>query len=87
MISATNHPINVSSEIPSPIEWVEEHYSIASLIDTLTDIQQIFSHGCLFQGGEDGELFIDTELKDALREEYDHKNWEYLEKYFFKNCC
>ncbi|MGB3511694.1 MAG: hypothetical protein WBA93_21135 [Microcoleaceae cyanobacterium] len=31
-----NDPINVSSEIPSPVQWVEEHYSIASLIDNLT---------------------------------------------------
>ncbi|MGD1808457.1 hypothetical protein ACP6PL_23900 [Dapis sp. BLCC M126] len=86
MTSTTNNPINVSSEIPTPIEWVEEHYSIASLIYTLTDIQQIFSHGYLFEGSEDGELVIDTNLKDALREEYGHKNWEYLEKYLLSNC-
>ncbi|MGD1713461.1 hypothetical protein [Dapis sp. BLCC M172] len=86
MTSTTNHPINVSSEIPSPTEWVEQHYSIVSLIDSLTDIQQIFSHGCLFQGSEDGELVIDDNLKDSLREEYGHKNWEYLEKYLLSNC-
>ncbi len=86
MAATTNHTINVSSEIPSPIEWVEEHYSIASLIDTLTDIQQIFSHECLFQGSEDGELVIDANLKDVLREEYGHKSWEYLEKYLLSNC-
>ncbi len=85
MTSTTNHPINVPSEIPTPIEWVEEHYSIVSLIDTLTDIQQIFSHGCLFQDSEDGGLVIDANLKDAIREEYGHKNWEYLEKYLLNN--
>ncbi|NES05298.1 MAG: hypothetical protein F6K22_22230 [Okeania sp. SIO2F4] len=85
MEAITNYPINVSSEIPSPIEWVKEHYSIASLIDTLADKQKIFSHGCLFQDSEDEELVIDANLKDALREEYGYQNWEYLEKYFFIN--
>ena len=85
METITNYPINVSSKIPSPIEWVEEHYSIASLIDTLADQQQIFSYGCLFQDSEDEELVIDANLKDALREEYGHQNWEYLEKYLLSN--
>jgi len=85
METITNYPINISSEIPSPIEWVEEHYSIASFIDTLADKQKIFSHGYLFQDSEEEELVIDANLKDALREEYGYQNWEYLEKYFFIN--
>ncbi len=81
MKATTNHPINVSSEIPSPLEWVEEHYSIASLIDSLTDIEQIFSDGSVCQGGEDGELVIDSNVRDLLQEKYGDKHWGYLEKY------
>ena len=80
----TNNSKNVSSEIPSPIEWVEEHYSIANLINSLTDIQQIFSHGCVSQSPEDSELVIDSNMRHLLQEEYGDKYWEYLEKYLLK---
>lgn len=81
-----NNPINVRSEIPSPVEWVEQHYSIATLIDTLTHLQQLLSHQSLFHGSEDGELVIDANVKDLLRKEYGLEHWEYLEKYLLSNC-
>lgn len=81
----TNNPININSEIPSPVEWVEEHYSIANLIDTLTNLQEVLTHGLLFQDNQDGELVINADVKDLLREEYGHQHWEYLEKYLLSN--
>ncbi|MDJ0555725.1 MAG: hypothetical protein QNJ68_15035 [Microcoleaceae cyanobacterium MO_207.B10] len=81
-----NNQINLSSEIPSPVEWVEEHYSIATLIDTLTDLQEVLSPESLFQNSEDEELVIDNNLKDLLQKEYGLKHWEYLEKYLLKKC-
>ncbi|MGK7922721.1 MAG: hypothetical protein AB4080_22230 [Trichodesmium sp.] len=75
---------NVSSEIPSPIEWVEEHYSMANLINSLTDIQQIFFHGCISQNPEDSELVIDPNMRDLLQEKYGDKYYQYLEKYLLQ---
>ena len=80
-----NNPINVISEIPSPMQWVEEHYSIATLIDTLTHLKEVLSHESLFGGSENGELVLDANVKDLLREEYGHEYWEYLEKYLLSN--
>ena len=75
---------NVSSEVPSPIEWVEEHYSLANLINSLTDTQQIFFHGCMSQSRDDSELVIDYNIKDLLQEKYGDKYLEYLEKYLLQ---
>lgn len=81
-----NNQMNVSSEIPSPVQWVEEHYSIVTLIDTLTYLQQVLSSTSLFHGSEDGELVIDANVKNLLLEEYGYEYWEYLEKYLLSNC-
>lgn len=81
-----DNPINVSSEIPTPVQWVEEHYSIAIFIDTLTYLQQELSEQSLLQGSEDGELVLDANVKNLLQKEYGQEHWEYLEKYLFSNC-
>jgi hypothetical protein len=77
---------NISDNIDNPLTWVEEHYLIASFINSLANIQENPDNNVddddEFQYNESGKLIINNQLKNKLKANYSEANWRYVENCF-----
>ncbi|MGL5082973.1 MAG: hypothetical protein ACRC8A_15925 [Microcoleaceae cyanobacterium] len=62
--------------IPSPEEWVQEHYLLANAVQTLRDLQA---------ANVDGAVFVNSETRELLRSHYNEEHWQQIERYFSKS--
>ncbi len=69
-----------SKDIPDPSEWIQEHYSLAHIAQTLS-ILLITPEGEDFSYTPEGELVIGLKARDILQAHCRDEDWEYARNY------
>ena len=72
--------------IPDPEDWLQEHYVLASVAQTLTVFKQLLCDEGLHEDSHisytaEGELVLGTQARDLLKASYGDDHWQYVENY------